>query len=160
MNWHQLFYYDPTSPSFLRNQTTRSNRQKLDQVSGGLSGPQDSKRYLVQVNGERVYNYRIIWELFNGPIPEGFVIDHKDRNPLNCQIENLRICQQQKNVLNKQVKSRDLPRGVYKNKSGTYYAQITYNGQTFNLGTRNTPEEQGQLYQHKQAELFGEYNPL
>lgn len=160
MDWSELFYYDPSSPSFLRNQTTRSNRQKLGQVSGGLSGPQKDKRYLIQANGIRVYNYRVIWELFNGPIPEGFVVDHIDRDPLNCQIDNLRLCRQQENVLNKETRRRDLPRGVYQNKSGTYYAQITYKGKTYNLGTRTTAEEQEQLYLNKQVELFGEYNPL
>lgn len=160
MDWTTFFYYDPTSPSFLRNQITRSNNQKLGQVQGGLSGPKNDKRYLIQIKGIRVYNYRVIWEIFNGPIPEGFVIDHIDRNPLNCQIDNLRVCQQKKNVLNKGTKVRLLPRGVYRNKSGTYYAQITYEGKTYNLGTRDTQQEQEQLYLAKQVELFGEYNPL
>lgn len=33
--------------------------------------------------------HRIIWEEHNGPIPKGYNIQFRDRNPLNCSIENL-----------------------------------------------------------------------
>lgn len=32
---------------------------------------------------------KIVWESHNGPIPKGLVIHHKDRNPLNDEIDNL-----------------------------------------------------------------------
>jgi hypothetical protein len=33
--------------------------------------------------------HRYIWEQYNGPIPTGFVIHHKDEDKLNYSIENL-----------------------------------------------------------------------
>lgn len=33
--------------------------------------------------------HRVIWEQHNGPIPEGYNIQFKDKNTLNCVIENL-----------------------------------------------------------------------
>lgn len=34
---------------------------------------------------------RIVWEEHNGKIPAGYSVIFKDRNPLNCSIENLQI---------------------------------------------------------------------
>jgi hypothetical protein len=35
------------------------------------------------------YLHRYVWEKFNGPIPEGYVIHHKDRDTTNNALENL-----------------------------------------------------------------------
>ena len=35
--------------------------------------------------------HRIVWELFNGPIPEKHVIHHKDHNKLNDRLDNLEM---------------------------------------------------------------------
>jgi hypothetical protein len=32
-----------------------------------------------------------VWEATNGPIPEGFVVHHKDENKINNAIENLEL---------------------------------------------------------------------
>ena len=45
--------------------------------------------------------HRIIYETFVGEIPEGYVIDHKDRNRTNNSIENLRIVTPSENNFNK-----------------------------------------------------------
>lgn len=44
------------------------------------------------------YVHRVIWSAFNGPIPEGLVINHKDENPENNNLENLMVCTQQENL--------------------------------------------------------------
>lgn len=44
------------------------------------------------------YVHRLIWEAFNGPIPKGFVINHKDENKLNNCLSNLEMVTQQYNV--------------------------------------------------------------
>lgn len=44
--------------------------------------------------------HRIIWELHNGPIPEGMVIDHIDRNRSNNQLSNLRLVDYSQNSAN------------------------------------------------------------
>lgn len=40
---------------------------------------------------------RLIWESFNGPIPDGYVIDHIDNNPINNKISNLQCITPQAN---------------------------------------------------------------
>ena len=39
--------------------------------------------------GRRLYYF--VWELFNGPIPKGYQIHHKDENRLNDRLDNLEI---------------------------------------------------------------------
>ena len=45
--------------------------------------------------------HRFIYELKNGPIPEGLFIDHRDGNSLNDCISNLRLATQQQNNMNR-----------------------------------------------------------
>ena len=49
------------------------------------------------INGRKCINrgrncvYTYVWTLFNGPIPEGYVIHHKDHNKLNDRLDNLEL---------------------------------------------------------------------
>ena len=43
------------------------------------------------VDGKNVLLHRYVWEKFNGEIPEGFHIHHKDRNRKNFDISNLEL---------------------------------------------------------------------
>lgn len=56
--------------------------------------------------------HRLLWEAAYGPIPEGYVIDHIDRDGFNNALENLRCIPKGANKANT-VSSRDLPKGVY-----------------------------------------------
>jgi hypothetical protein len=54
----------------------------------------DSKKKQIQL-------HQYIWELKMGSIPEGLEVEHIDRNPLNCQISNLRLATHAENMCNK-----------------------------------------------------------
>lgn len=57
----------------------------------------------VRVEGKAHYLmiHRVVWELANGPIPDGLQIDHIDRNKQNNLIENLRVVTSAENNQNK-----------------------------------------------------------
>ena len=42
--------------------------------------------------------HRLVWEAFNGPIPEGLQINHKDENKSNNSLENLEIMTPKQNT--------------------------------------------------------------
>jgi hypothetical protein len=70
------------------------------------------------------------------------IVDHINRNPLDCRRVNLRIVTPTASNLNRQVASRDLPTGVHHSKSGKrYVAKIKRHRKDRNLGTYDTPEE-------------------
>lgn len=94
-NIEDLFYYDETSKTFLRWKIEIRAGKNLNVVKVPLNseaGSVNSKGYYQVVRKGMNYKvHRVIWELFNGPIPEGFVIDHLDGNSVNNNITNLAL---------------------------------------------------------------------
>lgn len=95
MNWSELFYYDETSPSCLRwavdVRTGKDDRVLLlakDAPAGGL----DSDGYYRGMAKRKFYKaHRVVWEMFNGELDEGTIIDHIDGDRANNRISNLRV---------------------------------------------------------------------
>ena len=56
---------------------------------------------------QRYYTHRIVWELENGPIPDGLCIDHLDGNGLNNRLENLRLTTLSLNQRNRKLSSKN-----------------------------------------------------
>lgn len=91
------FYYDPSSPSGLRWKEDRLSGQyfqtrkiKAGDIAGCLK--KDQGYYEVRCNGKSYKCHRIVWVLLNNiEIPDGMVINHKDCNRSNNNIENLEI---------------------------------------------------------------------
>lgn len=67
---------------------------KLSKIGKGYS------RFALTVNGKTrwMWAHRMVWEAFNGKIPEGLVINHIDANPRNNNLENLEIVTQAENI--------------------------------------------------------------
>lgn len=110
----------------------------------------------VRLNGKEYRAHRVIWEMFNGDIPEGMLVDHIDHDVHNNRISNLRIATRQQNNFNSKAKSSNLPKGVTKN-GGKYRAKISYNGETYSLGTYASSAEAEKEYIEAARILQGEF---
>jgi len=109
----EKFYYDTESPSGLKyKESSYKNKGALskakDSVAGGVytrKGKPLFWRLKVTVKGikQTLKVHRIVWMITNGDIPEHFVVDHIDGNPLNNRLENLRIVSQKTNTRNKRI---------------------------------------------------------
>jgi hypothetical protein len=66
--------------------------------------------YWYDQNGNRqhILLHQAIIQLTNQEIPDGYEIDHKDRDPLNNLEENLRVCTRSQNAQNKGKQSNNL----------------------------------------------------
>lgn len=116
--------------------------------------------YYVVVNllGHNYLAHRVIWQMFNGEIPEGMVIDHIDGNPGNNRLSNLRLATISQNLYNKKEHIHSgLPRGVTFTK-GKYQAQISINGKNKYLGRFTTADEAADAYNAIANELHKEFN--
>lgn len=97
---HSKYEYDSTSPSGLVYKIHAGNRRK-----GDFAGSRESNGYWrVQLHGKHAQAHRVVWELHNGPIPDGLQVDHIDRNKDNNTIENLRLATSSTNNLNRTFK--------------------------------------------------------
>lgn len=54
---------------------------------------------------KRKVAHRIVWQSFNGPIPDGLMIDHIDRRPENNRLDNLRLVTHRENRVNSKKRS-------------------------------------------------------
>ena len=89
------------------------------------------------LNGREHYAHRIIWKGFNGPIPNGFEIDHIDRNRDNNQLANLRLVTPSENKLNIGLRKDSVTKvkGVYWSKQKQKWsAEITRNSKKKFIG--------------------------
>lgn len=90
--------------------------------------------------------------------PAGYMVDHADRDGLNNQRRNLRVCTGTFNNVN-----RELPdnvsgyRGVFPGGIGRWRAQVTFRGIRINLGTYRDRVEAARVWDAKAKELFGEF---
>lgn len=147
MKLSDYFYYDPSAPSCLRNKVSRGSARQ-DRVQGTLG---NRGYWQVRLLGERFVQHRIIWELHFGPIPEGMVIDHIDRDKSNNRIENLRCTSQSSNMTNQSQRNSSGYKGVYQNQSsGKYQVRSLKDHKTV-----ETITEQLQLQDKDLQERFG-----
>lgn len=88
---------------FKVNREVPSGLSRLDGKPVGYLKKTGYWTLCVRVEGKAHYLsiHRIVWELANGPVPDGLQIDHIDRNRQNNLIENLRVVTSAENNQNK-----------------------------------------------------------
>lgn len=112
VDFHDYFYYDETSPSFLRWKHTvlSGNGNSLvvrlaDSVAGSLN--KSTGYYIVSLQYKRYRVHRVVYVMFNGNISELSCIDHKDRNKTNNSPSNLRCVTKAVNSRNCKMNERN-----------------------------------------------------
>lgn len=69
------------------------------------------------------------------------IVDHINRDRLDCRRANLRLVTPSQSNLNRSIAARELPVGVYRLRSGRYQARHKRQRITSYLGTFDTPEQ-------------------
>jgi hypothetical protein len=93
------------------------------------------------------------------PIPEGHEIDHKDRNPLNNRMSNLRYATSSQNKANKTCGLNTSGfKGVCWDKARhKWVARISRHRKHYHIGRFDSIKEAALAYNEKAVELFGEF---
>ncbi len=127
---------DPSSPSGLsRIKATRGRNGKVGPViSIGSDG------YYRMKFAEQFYRtHRVIYFMHTGIDPAELVVDHKDGDPMNNKVENLRACTVQENLWNAKGNTTrtGLPKGIKKLKNGDYRVSVMSSGKLFESDLKN-----------------------
>ena len=103
---------------------------------GDKAGSKRTDGYVkVQLFGKKIANHRIIWEMFNGAIPKGKVIDHINNNPSDNRIENLQCITATQNT----QRADKLSGFIYRKANGLWQSRKRYNKKEYHLGMFGTP---------------------
>ena len=148
-----LFDYDSNTGNLIYKVATRKN------AVGNIAGTKSTDGIYVGV-GYSVYRvHRLIWLWHYGdPVPK--MIDHKDNDPFNNRLDNLRSANDSTNSANSKMYSNNKSgvKGVSWSKvMNKWEAYVWYNYKKYNLGYFSDIEEAKRVRQAKFIELFGEY---
>ena len=94
--------------------------------------------------------------------PDDMVVDHKNNNPLDNRKDNLRICTQQQNSMNRSIQSNNTSGVVgvgFSESRNKWYAQIKINKKHKTLGYYENIEDAIQARRQAEIDYFGEYAP-
>lgn len=146
-----ILNYNPESGVFRWINPSKYHPRLKGKVAGCAS-----TGYLVIKIKKNYKAHKLAWLYIYGEWPS-FELDHKDGNPLNNKIANLRKCTNSQNQANKKRKSgKVLPKGVRATRN-RFTARISHNKQLITIGTFNTVEEATSAYFEKAREFYGTF---
>ena len=152
----ERFYYDDGKVRVKKAGKWKGKEHEL----AGTVRPKDG-RVIIQIKTARLFAHQVIWLLFNDNLPDTS-IDHADNDCTNDKIENLRPANRSEQQGNKALQQNNTSgfKGVsYKKgvKAKPWFAYISHENRTINLGYFSTPEEAAQAYDSAAKAKFGEF---
>ena len=152
--------YDPGTGIFRWRKEPRSSRPLL----GKIAGSRRKTGYIfIKLRGfSMIGAHRLAWIYIYGPTIGGGEIDHKDGDPSNNSIDNLRLATSRQQKQNKRVQSNNRSglKGAYfhaAHKGKKWRTQIKVGETLFFLGYFHTAEEAHEAYREAAVKHFGEF---
>jgi hypothetical protein len=105
----ELLAYEPAT-GFFRWRVTKSNRAVAGSIAGG---PRDGY-WGIRIDGRMHSAHHLVWLYSHGHFPAG-ELDHKDVNPMNNRLGNLRPATRAQNAVNRPAPANNTSghKGVY-----------------------------------------------
>jgi len=104
--------------------------------------------------------HNFIWEIHNGPIPSNCIVDHINRNPSNCKLNNLRLADKTLNAINCGLSNNNTSGVIGVNWNKTYWrAYITVNKKQKFLGCYKNKENAIQARLLAENKYFKDFAP-
>lgn len=148
--------YDP-STGLLTHKKKTSKYSKS--ILGSSVGSLNSKKGLhFTFCGVDLLVHRVAWFIYYGYWPSVFV-DHIDRNPVNNNINNLRLADRIQNSVNRKSSGKSKYLGVcYAKHTGKW--QVSIGTPRRYLGQYKTEDEAAKVYNKWSKDLYGDYANL
>lgn len=152
--------YDPATGVFTWIKEPRTIGPCLGKVAG--TARKNGYRLISLPGFGQIMAHRLAWIYIHGLTIGGAEIDHKDGNPANNAIENLRLATSSQQKQNKGVQSNNRSglKGAYYHachKGKKWRSQIKVGSDLIFLGYFHTAEEAHSAYVRAASEHFGEF---
>jgi hypothetical protein len=173
-NWSKYFNYEPVSGNLIIRERPPEDFKRLcdwaprnKRLAGKISGAKDfradgrPKSIRSWVDGKKYANHMIIWEMLNGPIPEGMLVDHINGNPFDNRLSNLRLATPSQNNMNAGMQKNKKVKlvGVRRTREG-WTTSIMANGIRYPLGSHRTKGEAAVVYAKASLRYHGAFSPF
>lgn len=147
--------YNPDTGVFIWL-TSNSRRMKI----GDISGYVNKRGYVkIRLEGKDYLAHRLAWLYVYGSLPYT-LLDHKDGDPSNNRISNLRECTQSENMKNRYINKNNVSgfKGVcWVKRENKWLASAALNGKSYHIGYYMTPEEAASAYYEFAIKHHGEF---
>lgn len=154
------FSYDPALGVFRwlwsKDKLPKWNGKHAGKVAGSID---KTGHVFRSIDGQHYMAHRIAWLVVYGLEPDGF-IDHKDGNPANNAISNLRIATTTQNSANASIRADNTSgaRGVcFDKQRGLWKAAISNNGRRWCLGHFKSPLDAAAAYERAAIAVWGDF---
>jgi len=149
IDWHKIFIYKD-GKLFRKNSSNKHKHVGWKNSSGYIQTEYNGVCYMV---------HRIIYEMHFDDLTSDLQIDHKDINPLNNRIDNLRVATQSQNQVNSKAPKNSSTgvKVVHLTPSGKYQARFGHKGKKLYIGLYDTIEEADKACKEKRKELHDEF---
>ena len=150
VNEEHCIVYDESNKSFV------INISDIEQIKNYYWSVGYNKYVSAHINKKKI----LLHDFLMHP-PANMVVDHKDRNPLNNQRNNLRICTDSENTKNKSMNKNNKSgvMGVCWEKTGNWCAYIQLNGKSQKLYRGNDKEVAIKMRLQAELKYYGEFAP-
>ena len=133
--------------------------------AGKLAGCPDAYGYIqITVDGRNYKAHRLAWLWVHGTLPADQSIDHRDNNPANNAIENLRLADQAQQMANQRRRKTAKPGGskgcYWSPRDKKWAAAIWRNGKRIPLGYHRELEDAKAAYAKAATAIYGEFANL
>jgi hypothetical protein len=127
--------------------------------AGKQAGCPDAYGYIqLSIDRGRYKAHRLAWLWVHGTLPADKEIDHRDGNPANNAISNLRLATRQQQVSNTGPRKPGHPKGCHWNKrERKWYARFRLNGRNLSLGAFKRLEDAQAARARAEAKYHGAF---
>lgn len=151
----EILHYDQETGIFIRKVST-STKIKVGQRADIPCG---KGRRIIILKSKKFYAHRLAWFYIHGKWPED-QIDHKDLDPSNNRLDNLRESTQGQNMANLPRQNQTGMRGIYLQTqcpTPRWIARIRVEGKGVYIGCYDSPEKAHVAYCEAARKYYGEF---